>query len=165
MNLMSSMANTFVGSVIAIVSVAPDRESGMIWYFCAVSAGTSLTTVGIDVELPEGDRRHAVLLAQESGDLVVFDEPELDQIEAELPPVLALIVQRLLELLRRDALLFEKQLSDSNRHEKETGLSHVNRQNVTRAPMPQPLSSSAPPNTPCPSTKIPERTATLAPTV
>ena len=46
MNLMSSMANTLVGSVIAIVSVAPDRESGMIWYFCAVSAGISLMTAG-----------------------------------------------------------------------------------------------------------------------
>ncbi len=127
--------------------------------------GNEFDDVRIHVELPEGDRRHAVLLAQESGDLVVFDESELDQIEAELPPVLALIVQCLLELLRRYALLFEKQLSDSNRHEKETGLSHLNRQNVTRAPMPQPLSSSAPPNTPCPSTKIPERTARLAPTV
>ena len=40
------MANTFVGSVIAIVSVAPERLSGTIWYFCAVSAGTSLMTVG-----------------------------------------------------------------------------------------------------------------------
>ena len=30
MNLMSSMANTLVGSVIAIVSVAPARESGTI---------------------------------------------------------------------------------------------------------------------------------------
>ncbi len=46
MNLMSSMAKTLVGSVIAIVSVAPERESGTIWYFCAVSAGTSLTTPG-----------------------------------------------------------------------------------------------------------------------
>ena len=46
MNLMSSMANTLVGSVIAIVSVAPERLSGMIWYFCAVSAGISLMTAG-----------------------------------------------------------------------------------------------------------------------
>ena len=46
MNLMSSMANTFVGSVMAIVSVAPTRLSGTIWYFCAVSRGISLTTVG-----------------------------------------------------------------------------------------------------------------------
>ena len=46
MNLMSSMANTLVGSVIAIVSVAPARLSGTIWYFCAVSAGISLTIAG-----------------------------------------------------------------------------------------------------------------------
>ena len=46
MNLMSSIAKTLVGSVIAIVSVAPARLSGTIWYFCAVSAGISLTTAG-----------------------------------------------------------------------------------------------------------------------
>jgi hypothetical protein len=46
MNLMSSMANTLVGSVIAIVNVAPERLSGMIWYFCAVSPGMSLMTAG-----------------------------------------------------------------------------------------------------------------------
>ena len=46
MNLMSSMANTFVGSVMAIVSVAPTRLRGMIWYFCAVSTGISLTMAG-----------------------------------------------------------------------------------------------------------------------
>ena len=44
MNLMSSIAKTLVGSVIAIVSVAPARLSGTIWYFCAVSAGISLMT-------------------------------------------------------------------------------------------------------------------------
>ena len=31
MNLISSMANTLVGSVIAMVSVEPTRESGTIW--------------------------------------------------------------------------------------------------------------------------------------
>ena len=46
MNLMSSMANTLVGSVIAIVSVAPARLSGTIWYLCAVSEGISLTIAG-----------------------------------------------------------------------------------------------------------------------
>ena len=45
MNLMSSIAKTLVGSVIAIVSVLPDRLSGMIWYFRAVSVGTSLMIV------------------------------------------------------------------------------------------------------------------------
>jgi hypothetical protein len=40
------MANTLVGSVMAMVSVAPTRLSGMIWYFCAVSRGMSLTMAG-----------------------------------------------------------------------------------------------------------------------
>ena len=44
MNLMSSSAKTFVGSVIAIVSVAPVRLIGMIWYLFAVSDGISLMT-------------------------------------------------------------------------------------------------------------------------
>ena len=44
MNLTSSIAKTLVGSVIAIVSVAPDRLSGTIWVLRAVSAGTSLMT-------------------------------------------------------------------------------------------------------------------------
>ena len=87
MNLMSSMANTLVGSVIAIVSVAPARLSGMIWYFCAVSAGTSLMTAGSISNCVEVDRGHAVLLAEQRGDLLVLDEPELDQIQPSLPPL------------------------------------------------------------------------------
>src|SRR4029453_5093165 len=70
----------------------------------------------VDVEAAERDRGNAVLLAEQRGDFVVLDVSELDQIEAELPPVLALIVQCLLELLGRNALLFEKQFSDSDRH-------------------------------------------------
>ena len=46
MNFTSSMAKTLVGSVIAMVSVAPSRLSGTIWYLRAVSAGTSLMTAG-----------------------------------------------------------------------------------------------------------------------
>jgi hypothetical protein len=46
MNLMSSIAKTLVGSVIAIVRVLPERLSGMTWYLRAVSVGTSLTMVG-----------------------------------------------------------------------------------------------------------------------
>ena len=46
MNFTSSMAKTLVGSVIAIVNVAPARLSGTIWYLRAVSAGTSLITAG-----------------------------------------------------------------------------------------------------------------------
>ena len=64
----------------------------------------------------ERDRRHAVLLRQQRGDLLVLDVPELHEVGAELAPVRALVVQRLLELFRRDALLFEKQFADPNRH-------------------------------------------------
>ena len=46
MNFTSSIAKTLVGSVIAIVSVAPARLSGTIEYLRAVSAGTSLMMAG-----------------------------------------------------------------------------------------------------------------------
>ena len=110
------MANTLVGSVIAIVSVAPERLSGTIWYFCAVSAGISLMTAGVDLELREVDRGDAVLLAEQRGDLLVLDEAELDEVEAELAAVGLLIVQRLLQLGRSDALLFEQQLANADGH-------------------------------------------------
>ena len=48
-----------------------------------------------------------------SSSLIKF---QLDEIGAELAPVLALVVQRLLQLLRGDALFFEKQFADTNGH-------------------------------------------------
>ena len=110
------MANTFVGSVMAIVSVAPARLSGTIWYFCAVSVGMSLMIAGIDLELREVDGRHAVLLGEQRGDLLVLDEPELDEVEPELAPVGLLIAQRLLQLGRRNALFLEQQLTNADGH-------------------------------------------------
>jgi hypothetical protein len=116
MNLMSSMANTLVGSVIAIVSVAPARLSGTIWYLCAVSDGISLmmpASISNCVRLMEGN---AVLLAEERRDFLVLDEPELDEVEPELAAVGLLVVQRLLQLRRRNALLFEQQLANPDGH-------------------------------------------------
>jgi hypothetical protein len=40
------MAKTFVGSAMAMVRVAPDRERGRIWYFRVVSAGMILMIEG-----------------------------------------------------------------------------------------------------------------------
>ena len=100
-----------------MVSVAPARLSGTIWYFCAVSAGISLMTAGVDVELGEVDRRDAVLLAEERGDLLVLDEAQLDQVEAELPPIGLLMVQGLLQLLGRDALLLQQELANTDGHD------------------------------------------------
>jgi hypothetical protein len=45
MNLMSSMANTLVGSAMPMVSVAPVRFTGMTRYFWDTSDGISLITV------------------------------------------------------------------------------------------------------------------------
>ncbi len=78
--------------------------------------GNELDDRGVDLELIDGDRRHAVLLRQQRRNLVVFDEVELDEIRPELAPILALIVQRFLELLRSDALLFEKQFANTDGH-------------------------------------------------
>ncbi len=87
MNLMSSMANTLVGSVIAIVSVAPARLSGTIWYFCAVSAGMSLTMPGSIsncARLMDGTPycllRSAVISSS-------FTNPSLTRLNPSLPPL------------------------------------------------------------------------------
>ena len=67
--------------------------------------GNQLDDRRVDLELREVDRRDAVLLAEERGDLLVLDEPQLDEVVAELAPVGLLMVQGLLQLLRGDALL------------------------------------------------------------
>src|SRR6185436_10079647 len=53
---------------------------------------------------------------QQRGDLLVLDVAELHEIGAQLAAIRALVVQGLLELFRRNTLLFEKQFSDSNGH-------------------------------------------------
>jgi hypothetical protein len=70
--------------------------------------GNQLDDRGVDFELMQGDRRHAVLLRQQRGDLVVLHKPQVDQVGTELPPCRPLIVQRILELFGRDALLLEQ---------------------------------------------------------
>ena len=81
------MAKTFVGSVIAIVSVAPDRFSGRIWYFWAVSAGTSLMTawsISKSARLIDGTPywrlRRAVISSS-------FTKPSLIRLRPSLPPL------------------------------------------------------------------------------
>src|SRR5688572_6205924 len=56
------------------------------------------------------------MLAEKGGDLLVFDKAEGDEAVTELASVLTLVVQRLLELLRGDALLLEEKLSNADRH-------------------------------------------------
>ena len=75
-----------------------------------------LDDAGVDFELREVDRRDAVLLAEERGDLLVLDEPQLDQVEAELPAIGLLIAQRVLQLGRRNPLFFQQQLAYADGH-------------------------------------------------
>ena len=110
------MANTLVGSAIAIVSVAPERDSGRIWYLRAVSAGMILMIAGIHLEVLEVDRRHAVLAREQAGDLLVADVAEGHEGLAELPAVHLLVAERLLELLRSDHVLLEQQLAELDGH-------------------------------------------------
>ena len=87
MNLMSSMAKTFVGSVIAIVSVAPERLSGTIWYFCAVSGGMSLMTdwsISNCVRLIEGTP-YCLLRSDVISSSVT--KPSLTRFKPSLPPL------------------------------------------------------------------------------
>ena len=86
MNLMSSMANTFVGSVIAIVSVAPDRESGTIWYFCAVSAGTSLTTAASTSNCPSAIEGTPYCLLRSAVISSSLTYPSLIRLKPSFPP-------------------------------------------------------------------------------
>ena len=78
--------------------------------------GNQLDDGRVDLELREVDRRHAVLLAQQRRDLLVLDDPQLDEVEAELPPVGLLMVQGLLELLGGDAFLLQQEFANANGH-------------------------------------------------
>src|SRR6476661_4035424 len=106
MNLMSSIAKTLVGSVIAIVSVAPERLNLIL---LSGVGGNELDDGRVELELWQVDGRDAVLLAQEGRDLHVLDKAHLDEVVAELPPVGLLVIEGLLELLRSYPLLFEKE--------------------------------------------------------
>ncbi len=154
MNLMSSMANTLVGSVIAMVSVAPDRDSGMIWYLWQVSPGISLITPGSIsncVRLMEGTPYCLLSSAVMSSSLT---NPSFTRLRPSLPPWAFWYVEHLLELLGGDALLLEKQFANPDRHN----------QNITWADRPQPRRRWAP-ATPDTSRKNPPGTATLTPPV
>ena len=70
----------------------------------------------IDFKLGQVDRGHAVLLAEQRRDLFVGHETELDEIQAQLPAVGLLIVERLLQLRRSDALFLQKQVADADGH-------------------------------------------------
>ena len=80
------MANTLVGSVIAIVSVAPARDSGTTWYFCAVSAGSSLTIAGSISNVPSAIEGTPYCLLSSAVISSSFTKPSLIRLKPSLPP-------------------------------------------------------------------------------
>ena len=78
----------------------------------------------VDLELRKVDRRDAVLLAEEGRDLLVFDEPQFDEAETQLPPIRLLLRQRLLELIGGDEFLLEEEFAYSDGHLGGRSLSH-----------------------------------------
>src|SRR4029078_8711069 len=101
---MSSIANTLVGSNMAMVSFAPAFEMGRMVYLRGASAGVvlfvrlaplSAVHVGgddldhrlVDIDAVEGHRRHAEVLGEEVGELLLGDEPELHQVRAHAAPL------------------------------------------------------------------------------
>ena len=70
----------------------------------------------IDLDLREVDGGHAVLLGEDAGDVLFFDEPELDEVQAELAAVGLLIFQGLLELLRSEKPGLDQHLAQLDRH-------------------------------------------------
>ena len=117
MNLMSSIAKTLVG----IRHRDRERRAGAAerddLILLRGFGGNELDDRRVDFELREVDRRHAVLLAEKGGDLLVLDEPQLDEVVAELPPIGLLMVQGLLKLLGGDALLLQKEFANADGHE------------------------------------------------
>ena len=80
MNLMSSIAKTFVGSVIASVSVVPLRPTGMtIVLGGGLDRESSRTIAGSRSNSREVDDGHAVLAAQDRRDVFVAENAELDE--------------------------------------------------------------------------------------
>ena len=121
MNLMSSMANTLVGSAMAMVRVAPERESGSTWYFRAVSAGMILMMAGSTSKWSRSIDgtpywRESRLVISSS-----LTNPRLTKAFADLAPAPLRVVQGVLELLRRNHVLLQQQLSEPDGHADTSG--------------------------------------------
>ena len=99
-----------------MVSVAPERESGRTWYFRRRLGGDDLDDGGVHLEVVEVDRRDAVLAREQAGDLLVLDEPEADDGLPDLAPAAPRVVQSVLELLGRNHVLLQQQLSEPDGH-------------------------------------------------
>src|SRR5262249_40488324 len=72
-----------------------------------------LDDLRVDLEVLQVDRRNAVLLAEEVGELVLLDRSDLDQGRADAGAVLLLLLLRLAQLLDGDEVLPDEQFTES----------------------------------------------------
>ena len=72
-----------------------------------------LRDAGIDLELREVDRGHAILARQHLGELGLLNEAELDQVVADASTVLPLLLERLVELLPGDEPLTHEEVTNT----------------------------------------------------
>src|SRR6185503_16589091 len=115
MNLMSSMAKTFVGSDIAIVSVAPVLLTGRTPYFRATSPGTTLMIAGSiskcarSIEgTPNCWDRVSVMSCSDTAPIRIRASPNL--------PLSPLGQQSGIHLLGRHELRLDEEISEFYRH-------------------------------------------------
>jgi hypothetical protein len=71
----------------------------------------------VDLEVPQVDRRHAVLLGQELGDVVFLDVTQLDQVEPDLFAVVSLRLEGFVELVLSDQTRADQHLPQLDGHE------------------------------------------------
>ena len=62
------------------------------------------------------DGRNAVLAGKNGGNVVIADEAQLDQAGAQPAAILLLVLERLLQLIRRDQAVFDQNFAKARRH-------------------------------------------------
>src|SRR5262249_14364061 len=83
--------------------------------------GNQRNHLGRDLELGEVDRRNAVLLREEGGEVLFVDDAELGEAVAEACARLALLLLRLLQLRERDQVPPNQQLTEAT-HPRNLGV-------------------------------------------
>ncbi len=78
--------------------------------------GDELDDLGVDVEVLQVDGGHAVLLGEEAGEVALGDGALLHQQGADARAGLALLLLGLLELLQRDEVLANEELTEASGH-------------------------------------------------
>jgi len=94
----------------AMVSVEPTLESGMIW--------NQLYDRRIDFIILQVDRGNPILAGEDLGDFVIADKPQFHQRGSQPAPVLPLMSHSLLKLIGSNQVFFDQDFAEPGRHSK-----------------------------------------------